>query len=1030
MAAPKEIVDLVERFKSYEDAYKSASYNEARLRQEFINPFFKAMGWDVFNEQGYAEAYKEVIHEDSLEVEGQKKAPDYTFRIGPMRKFFVETKKPSMDIKADIHPAFQVRRYAWSAKLPLSILTDFEEFSVYDCRDRPVKTDKASKARVLYITYDEYIDRWDEIASIFSQEAILKGSFDKFAEENKAKRGTAEVDAAFLEEMASWRDLLARNLALRNPDLSQEELNYAVQATIDRIVFLRICEDRGIERYGQLQALLDGERVYPRLRELFHRADEKYNSGIFHFQPEAGRGPPDRLSLGLTLDDKALKEIIRRLYYPDSPYEFSVLPAEILGQVYEQFLGQVIRLTPGHRAVVEHKPEVKKAGGVFYTPSYIVKYIVENTVGRLLEGMTPAQAAELRILDPACGSGSFLIEAYQYLMNWHRDWYVEKLVPLLANGHEAASPEVVRLIPTTEQPQASGKGRAKKGKKGQAVLPIYPSQSGEWLLTSAERKRILLNNIYGVDIDSQAVEVTLLSLLLKVLEGENEQTLDRQMKLFQERALPDLGENIKCGNSLVGPDILDSGELAPEEILRINPFDWGREFSQIMGRGGFDVVIGNPPYVRQESLGSLKTYLQGRYQVYRGVADLYAYFIEKGVTLLRNGGQFSYIVSNKWMRANYGQPLRRWLKDQRIEEIVDFGDLHVFTKATTYPCIIHIQKRPSAESFLATQVNTLDFSDLISYVEEHSHKVRVASLDDSGWSLEGEDIVALLEKVKSRGITLGEYVGGKIYYGIKTGLNQAFVIDGQTRERLIADDPKSAELIKPFLAGRDIKRYQPPTTEKYLVFTRRGVNIKDYPAIERHLAQYKQQLMPRPKDWTGGKWGGRKPGAYQWYEVQDTIDYYAEFEKPKILWPEIAGSARFTFDGSYLYGNNKLYLIPITDYYLLGLLNSSLMKLFIHNVCTDLQGNSYNFSAIFIMKSPIRTIDFSDPQDVARHDHMVSLVERMLDLHKQLSESKTPQEQTALQRRIEATDKQIDVLVYELYDLTEDEIKIVEGQST
>jgi len=766
--------------------------------------------------------------------------------------------------------------------------------------------------------------------------------------------------------------------------------------------------------------------------ELFHRADEKYNSGIFHFQPEAGRGPHDRLSLGLTLDDKALKEIIRRLYYPDSPYEFSVLPAEILGQVYEQFLGQVIRLTPGHRAVVEHKPEVKKAGGVFYTPSYIVKYIVENTVGRLLEGMTPAQASELRILDPACGSGSFLIEAYQRLMNWHRDWYVEKLVPLLANGHEATSPVVVRLIPTTEQPLASGKGRAKKGKKGQAVLPIYPSQSGEWLLTSAERKRILLNNIYGVDIDSQAVEVTKLSLLLKVLEGENEQTLDRQMKLFQERALPDLGENIKCGNSLVGPDILDSGELAPEEILRINPFNWEREFSQIMGRGGFDAVIGNPPYVRHESLGSLKAYLQGRYQVYHGVADLYAYFIEKGVSLLREGGQFSYIVSNKWMRANYGGPLRRWLKSRCIEGIVDFGDLHVFTKATTYPCIIRIQKRPPAESFRAVQVKTLAFPDLASYVEEHSHEVRVASLDDSGWSLEGKETMALLEKVKGRGIPLGEYVGGKIYRGVLTGLNQAFVIDGQTREKLIAEDPKSAELIKPFLAGRDIKRYQPATTEKYLILMPKGWTrqVSDgardgwrwlkntYPAIANHLAPFAE---------AGEK---RYDKGEFWWELR-ACDYYTEFEKPKILWPGISAQiVAFTFDDKNHYGNDNNQLIITGDKYLLGILNSSLTRIFLTSLCDKVQGGFYRLKIVYVQQVPIHLIDTSNPQDVARHDRMVSLVERMLDLHKQLSEARTPQEQTALQRRIEATDKQIDALVYELYGLTEDEITIIEGQSS
>lgn len=312
----------MERFQRYQENYKSSQYNETQVRREFVDPLFKALGWDVDNLQGYAEAYKEVIHEDAIRVEESARAPDYCFRIGGARKFFVETKKPSVNLRDDIGPAFQVRRYAWSAKLALSILSDFEEFAVYDCRVKPDKTDKASQARTFYFTYKDYLARWDEIAGIFSKDAILKGSFDKYAETNKAKRGTAEVDAAFLGEIAGWREKLAQNIALRNPDLDTRELNVAVQSTIDRIVFLRICEARGIERYGQLQALLEGERVYLRLCELFRRADERYNSGLFHFEQEAGRDDPDGLTLGLAVDDRQLKDIIRSLYYPESPYEF------------------------------------------------------------------------------------------------------------------------------------------------------------------------------------------------------------------------------------------------------------------------------------------------------------------------------------------------------------------------------------------------------------------------------------------------------------------------------------------------------------------------------------------------------------------------------------------------------------------------------------------------------------------------------------------------------------------------------------
>lgn len=296
-------------------------------------------------------------------------------------------------------------------------------------------------------------------------------------------------------------------------------------------------------------------------------------------------------------------------------------------------------------------------------------------------------------------------------------------------------------------------------------------RSGDtWKLTLTERKRILLNNIYGVDIDPQAVEVTKLSLLLMVLEGESRENIQTLLRFSSERALPDLDNNIKCGNSLVSTDVYaEQADLDLEDRVRLNAFDWYTEFPEIMGRGGFDAVIGNPPYVRQEVLGRIKEYFKKRYRVYYGTADLYAYFIEKGIALLREGGLFSYIVSNKWLRANYGRPLRSWLKDQCIEEIVDFGGLPVFQNATTYPCILRVSKTSPREEFSVTQVRTLEFQSLADYVKENSYSVSRSSLDDDEWSLADDATQKLLEKIRARGVPLGEYVGGKIYYGIKTG---------------------------------------------------------------------------------------------------------------------------------------------------------------------------------------------------------------------------------------------------------------------
>jgi hypothetical protein len=318
--APPQVLELITRFEQQHEAYKSGAYNETQVRREFLDPFFKALGWDMDNEQGFAEAYKDVIHEDQIRVGGATKAPDYCFRIGGTRKFFLEAKKPSVVIKDEPGPAYQLRRYAWSAKLPLSLLSDFEEFAVYDGRFKPHQNDSADKARIFYCTFRDYAQKWDWIQERFSRHAVLQGAFDQFAEATKAKRGTSEVDAAFLETIEGWRRELAQNLALRNARLTQRELNFAVQRILDRLIFLRICEDRGIEDYGRLRALVNGDRIYPRLCQLFEAADDRYNSGLFHFKREKDRHEdPDELTLALALDDKLLRGILRDLYFPTAP---------------------------------------------------------------------------------------------------------------------------------------------------------------------------------------------------------------------------------------------------------------------------------------------------------------------------------------------------------------------------------------------------------------------------------------------------------------------------------------------------------------------------------------------------------------------------------------------------------------------------------------------------------------------------------------------------------------------------------------
>jgi hypothetical protein len=320
------------------------------------------------------------------------------------------------------------------------------------------------------------------------------------------------------------------------------------------------------------------------------------------------------------------------------------------------------------------------------------------------------------------------------------------------------------------------------------------------------------------------VEVTKLSLLLKVLDEEDVETIQTLLTFSDERALPDLDKNIKCGNSIVSDDI----ELDDMLYDLFKPFNWASEFSEIMDGGGFDAVIGNPPYVRQESLGNIKPYLTTHYQVYQGTADLYVYFIEQSHRLLRPRGLFGIIVSNKWMRAKYGMALRHFFSERTtLLEIIDFGELPVFQNASTFPAIVLTENIPTNEQgFLYAPIKKLDFTSLDEEVEEVGLRLDSRSICGDNWSLANIASVTIMEKMNRVSTPLEKYVEGKIYYGIKSGLNEAFVIDVATKEKLIAEDPRSIDVIKPFLMGRDLKRYHPPENKRYLIFIRRGTNIE------------------------------------------------------------------------------------------------------------------------------------------------------------------------------------------------------------
>ncbi|MFA5347956.1 MAG: TaqI-like C-terminal specificity domain-containing protein [Methanoregula sp.] len=768
--------------------------------------------------------------------------------------------------------------------------------------------------------------------------------------------------------LESARDLLARSLVQECHAITEQDLNYTILSSILQVLFLKTGQESGFAEPGTLALLAGSNGINQRLARAC--SDSGLSPDIL-FE----KGPEGFHSIHPVSDD-ALREVIRCMDSEKFPVPVSTLPLEDLAGAFEHFLGTRMQVAEGYHVKSTGKSAVLYTGSVNIPTQPVVEYVVKETLGDAFREQGAGERPAIRILDPACGTGIFLLASYRFLTTCKTEYLVR------------------------------------------------PKHKGEVL------RDLACQSVYGTDIDPDSVSAARFVLLLSFIE---ECLLSGSVHISSDclqEICKSLKSTIRCGNALIAKDYFSGRQEHPfnaEERRKVNAFSWQEAFPQILDSGGFDVVIGAPPSYRPFIVKERDEYFQTHYDVYAKGAGLYGYFIEKGLQILRAKGSLGFCIPDTFLRTNHARSLRRFLLSKQIEEIVDFGDLPVFKTATTYPCIIRVSNNKPAKEFCVSKVETLDFPDLDGYVKEHRHPMDQRTLTDGGWTLGDKRTENLLKKLQSVGQPLEEYVMGEMFRGVVTGNNDVFVIDENTRQKIIDEDVKSSELIKPFLTGKDIKRYQSLQSKKYLIFTRRGINIKDYPAIENYLKQFKTQLMPKPIDWVGEKWSGRKPGTYKWYEIQDSIEYYLEFEKPKIFYPDIAPRGYFTLDetGKFFCANSG-YFIVSNQKYLLGLLNSKLITFYYSKISALIRGGYLRFFTQDIEKLPIYTPDFDNPDDKNRHDRMVALVTEMLELHKHLSRAKTDQEKRLITQEIESTDRQIDSLVYGLYGLTADEIAVVE----
>lgn len=973
---PIRLLDLMSQYSSLETAGESQDLNETSVRETFLNPLLEELGWDPRNRRGVVTMDRDVILEDKLKIEGTLKAPDYAMVDRGRRLFYFEAKRPSVNVSESKSAAYQIRRYSWSAGLPLGILSDFEEIAVYDCRQMPQPSDDPSVARISYFKYKELPDKWDELYSLFSKSSVLGGSLERFVNETRLPSGAQPIDKAFLAEIRQWRAWLAEDIAEHNSAVTEVELNEVVQRTLDQLIFLRIAEARGLETVGGLKAAVESETgTFDYLSEMIVRADDRYNSGLF--KPEHAGDGEERC----TISDEVLNRIILRMYYP-YPFEFSAMPADILGQIYEQFLGEKIELTDDRSVIVRLKPELRKSNGVYYTPQPVVDYIVAQTIGPLLKGKRPQDIESLRIVDPACGSGSFLIAAFQYLIDWHTDYYADK--PRLAKEN------------------------------------LEVSADGILRLRTAVRRRIALNNIYGVDIDRQATEVTKLSLLLKLIEGQT------QMELGVGKLLPDLDRNIACGDSLIGPDFSAERGLGTNWD-GVQPFSWEETWPDIFEAGGFDAVIGNPPYLNVDKVwgrGDSRTaYMRDRYsEVYADKTDLLFYFMAKAAEISK--GEVSFIVSRSFLEADKAKKLRSWLSQRvRFREIIDFRRAFVFPGVGINTAIFRFSRSKAVKrtKFLKYLKQSLPTVYEVEALKESglftSDEVPFDALGEKAWSFGNASVNALITKIDSLGDSIGSilYVG----QGMQTGNNPSFIIDLEL-DRF--EELHRQGLVYKRARNSIVKRYKFLGEAPYVIFPNRVEKFSELPTdIQEHLESNRQRLESRKAflrgdcDWWGYTWP--RPSLER-------------FDGARIICPYRSSTNRFALDQSQefigltdttvIYGNDQ----PEDLRYFLAFLNSRALTFRFRYLGKMLSGGvlEYYENTVSQLKVPR-----SKPGDDL-HDGLVALVEERDEAVSELETALTFDDRRILELVVERIDDRIDAIVEEAFGITKEESELMKAE--
>lgn len=989
----KTIHVLVEKYKSNRDFYRTPKFNETQVRNEFLDPMFEALGWDIRNMSGKSTNEREVLLEESLKTNAStySKKPDYTFRLFGERKFFLEAKKPCVDISIDDNPARQVRRYGYTANLKISVLSNFEDLYIYDTSYKVETLDTLTKARIKAYHYTDYENAVEELLQLLGKESVYTGRFEEVWDNIELNVVHQSVDSLFLEQINKWRLILGQQILSYDPNIDIDYLGDVVQSYINKILFLRVCEDRNIETYQRLLNIAD-HNSHKELVTKFKDADNKYNSGLFK----------ELISEDIINNiSSSFWTIIRHLYFPESPYSFAVLSSDILGRIYEIFLAEKLAVVDGDLKIVKKPENVER--DIVTTPNFVVREILRQTAAEIIQGKTADEIYNLKCADIACGSGAFLLELYQMLHDSLVDYYIEN--------------DCSKLVQTS---------------------------IGTYKLPYGMKRSLLVNCIYGVDKDFNAVEACKFGLLLKLLEDEDVNSLSSFHPI-----LPDLSNNIFYGNSL-----LSTADVPASDALEINPFDFGDR--------AFDLIVGNPPYMKTEDIKAFTPKEKSlyeknkRYKTAYKQYDKYFLFIERALNLLKPAGCLGYIVPSKFMKVGAAKELRGIVANNAyLKTLISFGAHQIFADKSTYTCIMVLEKSKH-ENFKYSEVN-----DFIGWRVRNENAYKFCNrastvINADTWILCTDDLLPLLKAVTAHAKPLGDIVGDDyIFNGIQTSANNVYVfvpiLESRTTYTFRAFDGNEYEvekaITKPYFktaqgteAMSTYRTFKPNArvffpykkgNDGHLQLIPLTTIQRRYPLFYAFLMAAKSELNKASRDIQP------KPStADEWYRYGRHQSLEACEIKEKMIVGVLAQADKYAIDNNGTLvssGGTAGYCLvsapsdsPYSIYYIQAILGS-IQGEWLASLYGEIFRGGYIARGTKVLKQiPIREIDFTNQNEQKVHDDIVFRQKKLIDLGDKISKAaKNRRNLIPLQRQFDLLKQEQQSAINILYGMTDDEVSLI-----